>query len=321
MRRTTAIWLIIASAAILFALVLFMVTMLFAGWDLTKISAKKWETNAYDVNEKITDISISEDTADISVCPATDGKCRVVCYEKKNLKHSVTTDGGKLEIKLIDERKWYEHITFFDFQESSVTVYLPEAVYNSLTVNTDTSDVGISSEFSFSRLDISLSTGDVKCSASVSENAKIEASTGDIELSNANFGLLNISVSTGDVSFLNVNSGDISIRVSTGKTKLSNVSCKSLTTSGSTGKISLSSVIASEKMSITRSTGDVYLEACDAAEIFIETDTGDVEGTLLSEKIFIPKSDTGDVDVPKTVTGGICEIITDTGDIEFYVKN
>ncbi len=320
MKRTTAIWLIIASAAILFALVLFMVTMLFADWDFTKLSAKKWETNAYDVNEKITDISISEDTADISVRPATDGKCRVVCYEKQNLKHSVTAEGGKLEIKLIDERKWYEHM-FFDFQESSVTVYLPEAVYNSLTVNTDTSDVGISSEFSFSSLDISLSTGDVKCSASVSENAKIEASTGDIELSNANFGSLNIVVSTGDVSFLNVNSGDISIRVSTGKTKLSNVSCKSLTTSGSTGKLSLSSVIAYEKMSITRSTGDVYLEACDASEIFIETGTGDVEGTLLSEKIFIAKSDTGDVDVPKTVTGGICEIITDTGDIEFYIKN
>ena len=51
-----------------------------------------------------------------------------------------------------------------------------------------------------------------------------------------------------------------------------------------------------------------------------DTDTGDVKGSLLSEKIFIPTTDTGDVDVPKTVTGGRCEITTDTGDIKITVK-
>ena len=58
------------------------------------------------------------------------------------------------------------------------------------------------------------------------------------------------------------------------------------------------------------------MKECDAAEIFVETDTGDVKGSLLSEKVFIPKSDTGDIKVPKTVTGGRCEITTDTGDIK-----
>ena len=53
--------------------------------------------------------------------------------------------------------------------------------------------------------------------------------------------------------------------------------------------------------------------------MFVETDTGDVTGSLLSDKVFITKSDTGSIDVPKTVTGGKCEITTDTGDIKIEI--
>ena len=58
---------------------------------------------------------------------------------------------------------------------------------------------------------------------------------------------------------------------------------------------------------------------CDAAELFVESDTGDVKGSLLTDKVFITESDTGRVNVPKTVTGGKCEIITNTGDIEIVI--
>ena len=49
------------------------------------------------------------------------------------------------------------------------------------------------------------------------------------------------------------------------------------------------------------------------------TDTGEVKGTLRSEKIFFTESDTGKISVPKSVTGGRCEITTDTGDIEIEI--
>ena len=58
----------------------------------------------------------------------------------------------------------------------------------------------------------------------------------------------------------------------------------------------------------------------EARTISIKTDTGDVTGTLLSEKEFITDSDTGNIDVPKTTTGGKCEITTDTGDIKIDIK-
>ena len=62
-------------------------------------------------------------------------------------------------------------------------------------------------------------------------------------------------------------------------------------------------------------------EGSDAAEIFVQTSTGDVEGSLLSSKVFIANTDTGKVDVPKSITGGRCEITTDTGDIRISVIN
>ena len=108
------------------------------------------------------------------------------------------------------------------------------------------------------------------------------------------------------------------INVSTGKTNLTDIKCKSLISDGSTGDFSLKNVIATEKFSIERSTGDVKFDDCDANEIWIKTDTGDVTGKLLSEKIFITETSTGDVNVPKSTNGGKCEITTSTGDI--YIK-
>ena len=82
----------------------------------------------------------------------------------------------------------------------------------------------------------------------------------------------------------------------------------------------MDNVIAAEKLSIERSTGDVKFDGSDATEIYVKTDTGDVTGSLLTDKVFITQTDTGDVDVPKTTTGCRCEIITDTGDIRIKIQ-
>ena len=78
-------------------------------------------------------------------------------------------------------------------------------------------------------------------------------------------------------------------------------------------------LIVSQKLSVQRGTGDVWLKESDASEITILTDTGDVTGSLLSEKVFFAVTDTGRVTVPKTITGGMCEIRTNTGDIRIEI--
>ncbi len=320
MHNKTKIWLITAFSFVFIGGIIFGSVMTTLNFDLTKLSTAKYETNDYEIVEDFKNISLVTDTADILFVPSENSKATVVCYEQKNMKHLVTVHNSTLTVELVDTRKWYEYIGI-NFTTPRITVYLPQGEYGILSVKTDTGDTEIPKDFKFESIDISETTGDVKNFASASDAIKIKTSTGNINSESISANTLDLSVSTGGIDVSKVIcEGDINISVSTGKTKLADVKCNNLITSGSTGGILLNNVIATDKLSVVRSTGDVKLEQCDAGELFIETDTGDVKGTLLTSKVFIVQTDTGKVNVPKTITGGKCEINTDTGNIKISIS-
>ena len=88
----------------------------------------------------------------------------------------------------------------------------------------------------------------------------------------------------------------------------------------STGDIEMPQGFTFESVDVSLSTGDVRFDGSDAAELFVKTNTGDVTGTLLSQKVFIANTDTGNVKVPSSITGGRCEITTCTGNIKITVQ-
>lgn len=318
MEKKTKIWPFIAVSLVLIGCIIFVGVMSKLKWDFTKLSTTKYETNTYEVSDAFDGISIDTETADIVFALSDNGKCRVECHEEEKAKNSVTVEEGVLNIKLIHERAGFFGI---NIDSPKITVYLPKTEYTSFLIDESTGDIEIPKDFIFNNVNISLSTGDVNFNASASETITVKASTGDIRVENISAGALDLSVSTGMVTVSGVTcEGDVTIGVSTGKTYLTDIACKSVISSGSTGDIYLNNVIATEKFSIERSTGDVKFDGSDATEIFVKTDTGDVTGSLLSEKIFFAQTDTGDVDVPKSVDGGRCEITTDTGDIEITIK-
>ena len=316
MKKSTIVWLIVAASLILVGAIIFGGLIMALNFDFKKLNTNKFEANTHMVSEPFDSIVIDTDTADITFMPSEDEGCRVVCNEQKNLKHSVEVIDGALTVKRIDTRKWYEHIGIFSFGKTSVTVYLPQAEYSSLSIGENTGDVYVPNNFKFESMEIYVSTGDVSCYASTSGKMKIQTSTGDIKIENICAGSLELSVSTGKITASSVVcDGDLNLRASTGNTTLTNITCKNLTSVASTGKLCMDNVIASGNFSIERDTGDVRFERCDASEITIVTDTGDVKGTLLSDKIFIANTDTGRKQIPETTTGGKCKITTDTGNI------
>ncbi len=320
MKKSTIAWLIVAASLILLGAIIFGGVMMSLNWNFKKLNTTKFETNTHTVSDSFDSIVIDTDTADIIFLPSEDEDCKVVCNEQANLKHSVEVADGTLTVKRIDTRKWYEHIQIFSFEKTSVTVYLPQSEYNSLSIGADTSDVSIPNKFKFDSINVIVSTGDVTCSASTSAKMSIKTSTGNVKLENLSAGSIDISVSTGRVTASSVVcGGDIKFKASTGDATLTNITCANLTSKASTGKLIMNNVIASGNFDIERDTGDVRFEMCDASEITIVTDTGDVKGTLLSDKIFIANTDTGRKDVPETTTGGKCKIATDTGDIKISI--
>ena len=87
-----------------------------------------------------------------------------------------------------------------------------------------------------------------------------------------------------------------------------------------TGNILLDDVITTGKLAIETDTGNVKFEACDASEVIIETDTGNVMGSFLTDKVVFAESDTGKIDIPKVIADEKCEIITDTGNIKITIE-
>lgn len=320
MTETTNVWLMIAAFLVLGGGIFFVCVMSTLGWDFAKLSTAKYETNIYEVGEAFSDISMTTDTADIIFAMSDDGTCKVECYEEEKAKHSVTVENDALVVRINNQKSWYDYIGFH-FGSQKTTVYLPKTEFNALTINESTGNVEIPKEYSFGNADISLSTGHVNFYASASNLVKIKTSTGNIRVENTSAGSLDLSATTGKVTVSGVSCrDDVTVGVSTGRTNLTDISCKSVISRGTTGSISLNHVIAANKFSVERNTGGVKFSGCDAGEIYVKTNTGSVTGSFLSDKVFITDSDTGSVDVPKTVTGGRCEIKTDTGSIKIKIE-
>ena len=238
------IWFIIATVLVLLGLLFFAAIMTATSWDFQKLSTASYETNTHLLTEDFHDLLLETNTANICLSLAEDGLPRVECYEKTNAKHTVSIENGRLSIRLSHTKKWYEYISI-NFETPKITVYLPKDEYDTLS---------------------------------------LKASTGNISVSNITAASLSLAVSTGKVTASKLNlQGELKLHVSTGRSFLTDVTCQRLVSDGNTGDITLKNVIASERIEIERTTGDVTLDACDAAELDIETDTGAVTGSLLSE--------------------------------------
>ena len=320
MRKGTKIWLIVAASLIVLGAILFVGAMTMIKWNFTSLATDEYETNTHEIGENFENISIDTNTADVSFLPSESEGVRVVCYEDVKCKHKVEVINGTLTVAAEDTRQWYDHISIFH-RAPKIFVYLPEGAYGSLTIKESTGDVEVPKDFSFTEAHVTLTTGDVRWSASVTDSLKLRSTTGKLSISDCSAETAELSVTTGNVTVTGVSvTGDVSLRVNTGKARLTDLTCRSLFSEGDTGDLVMKNVIAAEDFSLKRSTGDVTFEGCDASEIRVTTDTGDVRGSLLSEKVFLVDTDTGRKEVPNTVTGGRCEITTDTGDIKITIS-
>ena len=318
--RKSGKWIITAIVLLVTGIVICGVSFGVLGFDLGKLSTVTYVTNTYDVSEKFQNISIDGDTENIKFVVSEEGKCRVVCFEEENDLHTVRVEDQTLTIEKKDRKGFWWNVSIAT-ESPSITVYLPEKVYKELSIESDTGDVEIPKEFSFDTIDVNLDTGDMSCLASAEGDIRVRTDTGHITIADVTAAGMLLSSDTGKMELSDVKiSGDLEIQEHTGKVVLENVKCRNFTSDGDTGSLVMTNVTASGEFNLERNTGDIEFHGCDAETIYVETDTGDVTGTLLTDKVFITETDTGSVDVPKSVSGGRCEISTDTGDIRIEIQ-
>lgn len=306
-------------------------------WDLFSGSGKLITTQET-ITGEFTNIDIDTDWADLELLPSPDGTCYYKAATYDNMFCSYTVENGTLKISQDDSRKWHQHIGIY-WEKTSLQVYLPEDVYGQLTIQSDTSDVMIPADFTFENITITTDTGDVNLSCQVTQQLSMTSTTGDMAVRGIAPQSITAAATTGDVYMEDITCNDLSVSTSTGFCRilradvaqslsaasttgdkyLADVQCGTLKMEASTGDSELRNVVVAGDAKLESDTGDWELEGFDAANISIETSTGDVEGMLLSEKIFFADTHTGDVEVPRTGSGGKCEITTDTGDIEIEI--
>ena len=314
-------WLVIAGLLVLTGGILIGSVLAKQQWDVTSLSATKYETEEYRIGDAYQNIAVVTDTADVTFMAAQGDETVVTCYEENHTKHLVAVKDGTLTITAQNTKKWYDYIGM-NFDTPKITVCMPQEAYSSLAVQSGTGNVEIPGQFRFESIAVSASTGHVTNYASASGNIAIKTSTGKIRVENISANEMELSASTGKVEAFGVTcGGDVNIQGTTGKAVLTDLTCKNLTTKANTGDVSMQNVVVAETISIQRTTGDVAFDGCDGGALIVTTDTGDVEGSLLTDKVFITQTDTGRVVVPQTVSGGNCQIKTDTGDIEITIKN
>ncbi|MBQ8087720.1 MAG: DUF4097 family beta strand repeat protein [Clostridia bacterium] len=310
---------LIVAASILLTVGILVCGISFAafGFNIHALNTVNYVLNDYAVQEDFQNITIRADMEDISFLPSEDGTCKVVCYEDEKELHRVRVEGDTLTIDKEDLGKWRIGIIT---ESPKLTLYLPNLVYGALWVDADTGSVTVPAQFTFESIHVKLDTGNIELTASAQGEVDLHTDTGGIDLSDLSAGGIALSTATGTVRIDGVAcQGSLDAKTDTGRIDIANTRCANLHSTGSTGSLYLTNVIASKEYHIRRATGNVRLDGCDAENIFIETDTGDVTGTLLTDKIFLPQTDTGRIDVPKTTVGGRCEISTDTGNIQISV--
>lgn len=315
MSKATKAWLITASAFTALGLILFVAVMTVCDWDFTKLSTVEYKTEVYNPDGEFDKISIDTDTAEIELVPSENKECKVVCFESEKAEHYAAVENGTLVISSTDKRKWYEYIGI-SLKTPKITVYLPQNSYNSLSVESDTGNITVPETLSFKTVQINGHTSDIGFFASVSDTVQIKVSSGNISVGTLTADSLSLAAGTGDikVNSVSINNG-INIKTSTGTVKLTDISCGSILADSNTGDMSFKNVLVSGSLSVESGTGNVGFDNSDADTVCVKTGTGDVTGTLLSEKVFATKTSTGTVRVPKTASGGKCEITTSTGNI------
>jgi len=320
MSKKTAVWLIVAAFLIVIGGIVFTGVMTMLHWDFKALSTTRYETNEYTFTDSFQNVSVNTSVANVVFVPSDTDIASVVCREQRHLNHTVTVTDGTLCVALNDTRKWYEYLSFFNFETSKITVALPAGAYRDLSVHTSTGNVSVPADFTFEQLDITGSTGNVHCNASCTGAMSVSLSTGHITCNNVTAGEALLDVTTGNITVNGFScQGSMRANVRTGKANLNDVTCGSLLSDGTTGNLMMKNVLAFDILSVKRSTGNVLFERCDADEIVINTSTGTVKGTLVTDKIIFAESHTGHVEVPRSATGGKCEITTSTGDIRIEI--
>lgn len=289
---------------IVIGLMLILISFISTGFDFSKINTYNLEKKMYSVTDDFDSIKMQGGSANVYFALSDDNQCYIETMETEKMSYSIEVTDKELTISVDDKGKWYDNITVFSWKEEKMIVYLPKSEYEALAVKCGSGDVRISDNINITEVDIITGSGSVKISdIRKSKNISIDTKSGDVKLS--------------DIE----NAKNVSIKTNSGEIKAVNCEADDIQMCTKSGDIDGKNIIAGNNIDIQANSGDVDLNNSDAETLNIKTNSGDVSCSLLTDKVFVTKTGSGEVYVPHSTIGGICEIKTGSGDIKVKIKD
>lgn len=321
MRKGKKIALITAGILIVLGAVLGVGATLLGDLSLETLDDQELVTETVTITEEFRNISINDSFSNIYFLPSEDGTCKVVWQRLKQVTYTAEVEGETLAILGEDGRKWYEVIRFGSgspWGELEMAVYLPETQYRDLLITSGAGDLNIPGNFVFESAFLVTASGNVTFCSGVEKVATLQTASGDILAENLRADGLTANSASGTITLNTVTVEEVLVLdTSSGDLDLTGVECGELNANSASGEVECRDVLAGSTLQVGTASGEIEVIACDASHVMLTSSSGDISGTLRTPKIFQAESDSGEVEVPRTTTGGLCEIHTSSGDIHF----
>ena len=294
-------------------------------------------TNSYDITEAFENIEIDTRECTVYFSKSYDGKIKAVLHENEKALHKVYVDDNTLKIEKADGLRFLTFSAGIGQKNAAITVYLPENTYKNLSINTDSGGIDIMGSYSFSSvktksnsgtisitskigdtLSATTDSGEISVSALASHHVSLESLSGAIKLSASVIKTgIEAKTSSGKITIRDVETELVSCESESGEISIENMPCNSIYVSAKSAKTELENVTATGGIDIDSKSGSVHLTFCDAAEVNVNTISGNVYGQLLSDMTYNVKSKSGTISVPTGIFNKTCTVTTSSGDVKF----
>ncbi len=273
-------------------------------------------------------ILISTDEADVHVLPSPDGTCYAVCDESERVTYELSANKrGVVTLECNDDRRWY-HVGINVGQKPTVTLYLPvenaDSSYVDINILTKSGDIECTDKaLTFATVGLSSMSGNIRFASTAQYAFSAHSESGDIAVSDVHTGTMMLSAASGKTHLSHVTtSRDISVESASGDISVTASAFGELTACAESGKVTLENVTVKGALAAETASGDVTLDLCDADTLTLTAASGDIRASLLSDKMFDVRTDSGRADYPSSVRdGGNCTVRTSSGDIDIHIAS
>ncbi len=324
MKKFTIVTLIVALAMILVGSAMVFCVFMSQGFDYSFLNKQTDEfvTSTINVDEKFSSVNIKETFADVSLI-LTDGQAYVESYHSDNTTYDVYVENDVLNI--IKNEDHSMDLISINTPECYLRVYLPESDYKKLSIDATSGNAFINTELMFEDADVQSTSGSIEFVSAVSNNLSLKTTSGEISVRNIDCNKVGAAASSGSISIENAKvKNDINLDTTSGSITLDHIfPCESLIASTTSGGFEANGIVATQTLSVDSTSGSIELIDSDCENISLESTSGDIYGKLLSKKIFVTNTSSGDVTIDQKLYGdtGHFSASTTSGDIKFTLSD